>query len=176
MLRYNRPMPKAIGQAERLEAERRHAPQPLAHVIDQRYRLQPADLPPGGLQAEVLRVTKQGVEAVIPMLHLRGVARPLLLDDVNVQRMTALAGSPLHENWTGVPVALRVENEPVGPVIRLFSPDATKAENTRAGAASARRSQLRAALVLLLVLAVAFGAVYMVENWVMVLSLLDIQF
>lgn len=176
MLRYNRPMPKAIGQAERLDAERKHAPQPSAHVVEQRYRLQPADLPPGGLQAEVMRVTKQGVEAVIPVMHLRTVSRPLLLDDANVRRMTALAGSPLHEDWIGIPVALRVENEAAGPAIRLFSPDAARAENARASGAPAWRGQLRAALVLLLVLAVAFGAVFAVENWKMVLNQLGIPF
>ena len=41
-------MPKAMHQADRLDAERKHAPPASPRVVEQRYRLQPADLPAAG--------------------------------------------------------------------------------------------------------------------------------
>jgi hypothetical protein len=164
-------MPKATHQADRLDAERQHAPQPPARVVEERYRLQPADLPPAGLGGEVTRVTRQGVEAITPVLHLRGAPKPLLLDGENMRRMSAVAGSPLHADWVGASVALRSMTEDGHQVIRIFAVDADTAE----APAAARRpagSQWRAALFLLLELLLAFGAVYLVENWSLVAGLL----
>jgi hypothetical protein len=118
-MRYNAPMPKATQQAQRLDTERKHAASPPARVVEQRYRLQPADLPTTGLQGAVTRITRQGVETVTPVLHLRGAPRPLLLDDENVRRMVAVAGSPLQGDWVGVTVLLRVDNCGRDPAIRI---------------------------------------------------------
>ncbi|MBP8293363.1 MAG: hypothetical protein KAX65_11360, partial [Caldilineaceae bacterium] len=82
-------MPKATHQADRLDAERKHAPPASPRVVEQRYRLQPADLPAAGLTAEVTHVSRQGVETVTPVLHLRGAPKPLLLDEENIRRMIA---------------------------------------------------------------------------------------
>ena len=167
-MRYNAPMPKATQQAQRLDTERKHAAAAPARVVEQRYRLQPADLPATGLQAEVTRITRQGVEAVTPVLHLRGAPRPLLLDEENVRRMAAVAGSPLQGDWIGVTVMLRVDNTAGTPTIRIDAPDAAVATSALRPPAS----QWRAALLLLAVLALAFGAVYLVENWTLILGFL----
>ena len=159
-------MPKATHQANRLDAERKHAPPAPARVVEQRYRLQPADLPAAGLETSVTTVTRQGVEAVTPVLHLRDVARPFLLDGENIQRMAAIAGSPLATDWTGAAVALRVVDEDGRQVIRIFAPGAGSAMRTPTRRPHGGR--WRALLLLLLVLLLAFGAVYLVENWALV--------
>ena len=159
-------MPKATHQANRLDAERKHAPPAPARVVEQRYRLQPADLPAAGLETSVTTVTRQGVEAVTPVLHLRDVARPFLLDGENTQRVTAIAGSPLATDWTGVALALRVVDEDGRQMIRIFTPDASSV--TRAPTRRAPGARWRRLLFLLLVLLLAFGAVYLVENWALV--------
>jgi hypothetical protein len=169
-MRYNTPMPKATQQSQRLDTERKHAASPPARVVEQRYRLQPADLPTTGLQGAVTRITRQGVETVTPVLHLRGAPRPLLMDDENIHRMVAVAGSPLHSDWVGVTVLLRVETVAGIPAIRICAPDAAPA--TSALRLRPPLRQWRAALLLLAVVTLAFGAVYLVENWTLVLSYL----
>lgn len=161
---YNGRMAKTTSQAARLEAEHKHAPypSPAARVVETRYRLQPGDLPAAGLQATVKQVTRQGVEQVTPVLHLDGAPRPLLLDDENVRRMSALAGSPLHEDWLGVALTLVAASEEGEQVIRIYGAGASPAP---ARPLRAPRGQWRAALLLLLLLGLAFGAVYLVENW-----------
>jgi hypothetical protein len=167
-MRYNASMPKATQQAQRLDTERKHASAPPARVVEQRYRLQPGDLPATGLQAEVTRITRQGVETVMPVLQLRGAPRPLLLDEENVRRMVAVAGSPLQGDWIGVTIMLRVDNTAETPTIRIDAPDAVVATSAPRPPAS----QWRAALLLLAVLALAFGAVYLVENWTLIVDYL----
>ncbi len=164
-------MPKATQQADRLDAERKHAPPASPRVVEQRYRLQPADLPAAGLATSVTTVTRQGVEAVTPVLHLRGVTKPFLLDGENIRRMTAVAGSPLPTAWTGKAVALRIVSEAGQPVIRIFGPDTSGAETLPTRRAPG--GHWRAALLLLLVLLLAFGAVYLVENWGLVAGFFD---
>ena len=165
-------MPKATHQADRLDAERKHAPPPSPRVVEQRYRLQPADLPAAGLTAEVTHVSRQGVETVMPVLHLRGAPKPLLLDEENIRRMIAVAGSPLPAAWTGRAVALRIVGEAGQPVIRIFGPDASGADTVQPRRAPG--GTWRAALLLLLVLLLAFGAIYLVENWGLVAGLLNL--
>ena len=170
-------MPKATHQADRLDAERKHAPPASPRVVEQRYRLQPADLPAAGLTAEVTHVSRQGVETVTPVLHLRGAPKPLLLDKENIRRMIAVAGSPLPAAWTGRAVALRIVGEAGQPVIRIFGPDASGADTGGADTVQPRRAPggtRRAALLLLLVLLLAFGAIYLVENWGLVAGLLNL--
>ena len=167
-------MPKATQQANRLDAERKQAPPAPARVVEQRYRLQPADLPAAGLESNVTTVTRQGVEAVTPVLHLRDVAKPFLLDAENTQRMTAIAGSPLATDWTGVAVALRAVAEDGRQVIRLFAPGAASAQQPPTRRTHGGR--WRTLLLLLLVLLLAFGAVYLVENWALVARQFGIPF
>lgn len=165
-------MPKATHQADRLDAERKHAPPASPRVVEQRYRLQPADLPAAGLTAEVTHVSRQGVETVTPVLHLRGAPKPLLLDEENIRRMIAVAGSPLPAAWTGRAVALRIVGEAGQPAIRIFGPDASGADTALPRRASG--GNWRTALLLLLVLLLAFGAIYLVENWGLVAGLLNL--
>lgn len=157
-------MAKTTSQATRLEAEHKHAPYPPApaRIVETRYRLQPADLPAAGLQATVKRVTRQGVEHVTPVLHLDGAPKPFLLDDENIRRMSALAGSPLHAAWIGVALTLVAASEEGQPAIRIFGTGAAPAPPRQPRTV---RSQWRAVLLFLLLLGLAFGAVFLVENW-----------
>lgn len=178
-------MARTVTQSERVEGERSQAvllPQP---VVDRLYRLQPADL--GGINARPHRVTvrfvgMQGIERPAPVLHFQGIAKPLILDAANVTAMAALAGSPLQRDWLGKDVVLAVvgkDNEQDIPAIRLFAPgDAAlvgfqrksiQAEHARTRSIYLRQA-MRAAVVFLVLLAVAYGVVYVIDNWAALLA------
>ena len=173
-------MARTVTQSERVEGERSQAvllPQP---VIDRLYRLQPADL--GGVNARPHRATvrfvgTQGIERPVSVLHFQGIAKPLILDAANVTAMAALAGSPLQRDWLGKDVVLAVvgkDNEENIPAIRLFAPGdpalagfqrkSVQAEHARTRSLFLRQAT-RAAVVFLVLLAVAYGVVYVIDNW-----------
>lgn len=173
-------MARTVNQSERVEGERSQAvlrPQP---VVDRLYRLQPADL--GGVHARPIAATvrfvgTQGIERPAPVLHFQGIAKPLVLEGTNVTAMALLAGSPLQRDWLGKDVVLAVvanDNEGATPAIRLFAPGdpalaglrrrSVQAERARARSLYFRQA-LRAAAVFLVLLVVAFGIVYVIDNW-----------
>ena len=192
-------MSRTISQAERIEGERQHRLGEQPSVVHRFYRLQPADL--GGIDAPprpatVRHVSAQGIEQPQPMLHLAGLTKPLLLDAVNVAALTRIAASPLQRDWVGRDVVLAVvptesstesstesgtESSTAAPlVIRLFAPDdpylnvlrrkSQAAARARATAAFVRRG-LRYASVLLVVLLLAAAALYLYQNWAMLVEL-----
>jgi hypothetical protein len=176
-------MARTISQAERIEGERQHGTAAPAPVVDRYYRLQPSDL--GGVDAPprtvvVRLVGVQGFEEPLPLLHLTGLVKPLLLDAANVAAITRIAASPLQRDWAGREVVLAVVRENGAPVIRLFAPGdpavadlrrrSQVAARTRALAARLRRA-LRYSLVLLGVTLVAAAALYLFENWATLLEL-----
>lgn len=176
-------MAHTISQARRVEGEHQHGMTVSAQVVDRYYRLQPNDL--GGPDspprlATVRLVGVQGVEDPLPVLHLAGIAKPLLLDAANVAAITRIAASPLQRDWTGRAVALAVVREGGAPVIRLHAPgDPVVADLRRKSQAAARaraaaaalRGALRYSLVLVALLLLAGAAFYLFENWAMLLEL-----
>ena len=170
-------MARTVNQSERVEGERSQAvlqPQP---VVDRLYRLQPADL--GGIHARPLRATvrfvgTQGIELPAPVLHFQGIAKPLVLDAANVTAMAALAGSPLQRDWLGTDLVLAVVVESGTPAIRLFGPGdpalaGLQRKSVQVERAKTRslylRQAMRAAGVFLVLIAAAFGVVYVIDNW-----------
>ena len=94
-------MSESRWQPGRFVAEKEHSTQPPADVVNQRYRLQPADLPSGRVVTVVRAVTVQGLDATTPLLHGEHLPRPLVLDQANVAALTQLAGSRLFADWVG---------------------------------------------------------------------------
>lgn len=176
-------MAHTVSQARRVEGERQHGTAAPAQVIDHYYRLQPRDL--GGLHAlprpaNVRLVGVQGVEEPLPVLHLAGIPKPLLLDATNMAALTRIAASPLQRDWVGREVVLAVVPENGAPVIRLFaSGDPTVADLRRKSQSAARaqalaaglRRTLRYTLLLLALVLLAATALYLFENWAMLLEL-----
>lgn len=176
-------MSRTVSQAKRIEGERQHGMAPPVAVVERYYRLQPADL--GGPDAPprtatVRLVGAQGVEQPVPVLHLTGIAKPLLLDAANVSALTRIAASPLQRDWIGREVALAVVREESASVIRLLAPGdpevtalrrkSQRAERARVAALGLRR-MVRFAFALLVFLLLAAAGLYLVQNWAALLEL-----
>ena len=144
----------------------------ISAVVDERYRLLPADLNGRARQVMIKAVTFEGVEQFTPLLHFEGVARPLALDPEQRIAMAQLARSTLTADWVGVALVLRPVRANEGDTIALLPLDATGGQRVSAaggwaspGAAQPEtRRSWRPLLLLLALLALAFAAAYLVEN------------
>lgn len=175
-------MARTVSQAERIEGERQHGTA-VAPVVDRYYRLQPQDL--GGIYAPpriacVRHVGVQGVERPQSILHLAGMAKPLLLDAHNVAVLTRLAASPLQRDWVGREVALAVVPEDGALALRLFAPDDPQLRVLRHKSRTAKRARhtavlvrqvMRSALILLILVAAGGAVFYLYENWGMLVEM-----
>ena len=175
-------MARTVSQADRIEGERQHGTA-IAPVVDRYYRLQPVDL--GAIYAEprlavVRQVGAQGFEQPQPILHLTGIAKPLLVDAHNAAALARICGSPLQRDWVGREVALAVVTEGNALAIRLFAPGDPQLESLRRKSRAAVRSRttalwlrqaLRYTMLVLSLLVVGFVALYLVENWSMLTEL-----
>jgi hypothetical protein len=165
-----------------MEGERSQAVEGRQPVVDRLYRLQPADL--GGLHARprdaVVRfVGMQGVEHPTPVLHFEGIAKPLLLDGPNIAAITRITGSPLPRDWLRKVVVLAVVDEGQGLIVRLYPPGAPVLAKLHRRSVQAERAQarrlylrqaLRAALLFAGLGAIAFLAIFLIENWAALLA------
>jgi hypothetical protein len=138
-------------------------------VVDERYRLLPADLNGRPRQVMIKAVTFEGVEQFTPLLHFEGVARPLALDPAQRIDMAALAHSTLTADWVGVALVICPVRGDEGETIALLPLDAGGRRAPEPGWTPRRdvpgpRRSLRPVLLLLALLALAFAAAYLVEN------------
>lgn len=175
-------MARTVSQADRIEGERQHNTA-IAPVVDRYYRLQPVDL--GGLYAEpriavVRHVGAQGFEQPQPILHLAGIGKPLLLDATNVAALAEITASPLQRDWIGCEVAIAVVTENGALAIRLYSPTNPELKSLRRRSRDAVRARTaslwlrkltRYALLVLSLLLVGGVALYLFENWDMLMEL-----
>jgi hypothetical protein len=176
-------MARTETQSGRMEGEHRQAVETRLPVVDRLYRLQPADL--GGMHARphsvVVRfVGSQGVERPVPVMHFEGVAKPLMLDAVNVAAIVRIAGSSLPRDWLRTEVVLAVVVEDGLPCIRLLAPGdpmlgalrrkSAAVERTRAFRLYLRQA-LRAALAFGSLAAILLLAVFLIENWAALLAM-----
>jgi hypothetical protein len=170
-------MARTFTQVERVDGERNQAAEKLIPVVDRLYRLQPADL--GGVHSRPRTVTvrfvgAQGIERPAPVLHFEGIAKPLVLDGLNVSAMARLAGSPLQRDWLGQKAVLAVVVEEGVASIRMFSPDDPALAGLRRKGIQAERSRvrnqyarqaLRVAVTFLGLIAAGYVAIYLIANW-----------
>ncbi len=135
-------------------------------IVDNRYRLTPADLNGRPRQVVVKAVTMEGVETMTPVLHFEGVARPLTLGLAQRTDMALIARSTLTTDWVGVSLVLRPVKAEGQDVIALQSIDASRAPSYSAWKPrrDAPTRSVRGAFLLALMVIVAFVGVYLVEN------------
>jgi hypothetical protein len=135
-------------------------------IVDNRYRLTSADLNGRPRQVVVKAVTMEGVEIMTPVLHFEGVARPLALGLAQRTDMALIARSTLTTDWVGVSLVLLPSKADGQEIISLQSIDARRA--TPYSAWKPRQDKptrsLRGALVLVLLVVIAFLGVYVVES------------
>jgi len=165
------------SQAQRLAAE---AAQPQTYargerseIITSAYRMQPADLPAGEYLGTIHGVTTQGVEALTPLAHIEGLAKPLALAPEDVAVLVRLSGSPFASDWVGRKVELRVVRVDGQRVVRLYVPGSAALPVDQPPKPAPRRRGLRTALGFVVILALALLAVYLVEQGPALWSLLQ---
>lgn len=123
-------MANKAAQAQRLDAEMRHAPSAKeitgrATSVIRRYRLQPDDLPTGRHIGQIHSINTQGVESLTPLVYISGLTKPLALSGADVQTLVRISNSPFSTDWIGHTVevhAVRIDNT---RVLRLAAPGAT---------------------------------------------------
>ncbi len=136
-------------------------------VVDQKYRLQAHDLGGKQVTATVSNVTLQGLERVQPVLHFRRLEKRMVLDDAQSDAMARITGQAVLEAWIGARVTLSPATDEAGQGVIHIAPAQENARETVALPAPPRQApQLswRQPLLLVMLLGLAFAAVYLVEN------------
>lgn len=166
-------MSRTLSQAERVAAERSLQQYIEPNLAERQFRLQAADfadMPAGGHTLVVRAVGTQGVERLAPVLHFEGLAKPLVLDPVDVTAMARLTGSPLWSDWMGKAIPLHIAYEDGQRHVRIGHPTPAQRAAVLADPerlAKARRAiwrRVRVALMIALLVVLAIVAVYLVEN------------
>ncbi len=165
------------SQAQRLAAEAAQ-PQPYARgtrggSITGAYRMQPDDLPGGRYLGTIHGVITQGVEALTPLAHIAGLARPLALAPEDVDALVRLSGSPFASDWVGRKVEVRAVRIDGQRVVRLYAPGAAALPVDQPVRPAPPRRGLRTALGFILILALGLLGVYLVEQGPALWSLLQ---
>ena len=78
---------------------------PYSRAVEERYRLQPADLD-GPVEVTITNVTLQGLETVQPVLHFDSLHKWLTLDDIQSDEMARATGSAVFQDWLGRRIVL----------------------------------------------------------------------
>jgi hypothetical protein len=136
----------------------------ISPVIDEHYRLRPADVGRSGVHVTVQNVSWQGVEQLQPLLHLREFPqRRLLLNQQQVQSMIEIVGSALAQDWIGHRLLLIAEYDDGELVITI------RLAASASAAITPWRSPLHLhetgrTMLLLLLLALLFAFVFFLDQ------------
>ena len=168
-------------QAQRIAAEaaqmRGDEHKARGHVAVAAYRLQANDLPEGFTTAKIHAITAQGVEALTPLAHMEGIAKPLALDAEDVNTLMRMSGSPFTADWIGRTVEVRTVRRNGPHVLRPYAPGAPPPPVVQPAPPAPRRRGLRSAVGFVLILGLALLAVYLVEQgpalWTLLQDLLS---
>ena len=88
-------------------------------IVDQRYRLTPADLQGRSAVVTIMNVTLQGVEELHPVLHFDTIRKPLVLDPRQCDDVAHLTRSTIMQEWIGARLLLMPRLGDAGPTIEL---------------------------------------------------------
>jgi hypothetical protein len=123
-----------------------------SHIVDERYRLQAADLGSGPVRVLISGVSFQGVEELAPVLHFRGpVRKRLVLNATQRRELIALTHSSLCSDWVGRQVELRPIRSNQQAAITILAPTRPQARLIEADEVG-RQGYLPVRTVLLLLL------------------------
>ena len=118
----------------------------ISEIVDQEYRLQPADVAGRPRRLVIANVSYQGVEQLAPVLHFEGMTKRLVLSADSVRDLVNLPGTPIFSNWIGITVVLetsRVDGvDTIGIVAAENSPYAQHAVSVRPAYSRANRLTL----------------------------------
>lgn len=134
-------------------------------VVDQRYRLQAADL--GGAPQRVLirAISFQGLEELTPVLHFDGLAtKHLALSSVQRQELSRVMHSSLCSDWVGRPVELRLGQVDGEPTVRLITPTPPRVLHERVTHIRARGRSLSTSWWMVLVLLLVLASLLLLER------------
>jgi hypothetical protein len=134
-----------------------------APIVDERYRLQPADLAGSAQRVLIQQVSFQGLEEMTPVLHFAGpLDKPLALNASQRRELIDLLHSSLCDDWLGQAIELRPARRSVGPEIQIVVPSRSSLGHTPV---RRRRSfSIGPSLWALLLLVAALAAVYWLER------------
>ena len=134
-------------------------------VVDQRYRLQPADLAGSQQRAVIRQVSFQGLEEMTPVLHLAGpLTKRLTLDADQRRELIATLRSSLCDDWIGQPIELRPGQRDAAPAILIASPTTPHRVREPVARLRTRTVALWPSLWALLLLAAALVALFWLER------------
>ena len=137
-------------------------PMSLSPIVDQRYRLAPTDVG-NGRRVTICNVSLQGVEASRPVLHLAEFpTKRLVLERTHCQALTRLVGSALFTDWVGYQIDLHVTMDEPCPLIVIGSSPPQR--HRRAGRKLGNVRGRGLSIVLIVIVILAFVAVYLLEN------------
>ena len=131
----------------------------ISPVIDARHRLQPHDL---GRQEQVVtirNVSRQGLERLAPLLHLREIRdKRLLLDPIQCQELAEITGTTNQADWIGRQVLLVVQSDRDQLRIHLLLPHSSGAKMRLTSMANRMPDTMRTSLLLFMLLCLLFLA------------------
>jgi len=139
----------------------------LSPIIDDRYRLKPADIGRAILRVTIRNVSLQGVETLCPVLHLGEFPnKRLVIDSTQCQVLIRLTGSPLFTDWIGQQIDLKTITDEGQAKITVSAPQAEKWlwPSAPSPARATPRHQLGPSLLLLSLLLLIFSAAYALDN------------
>ena len=139
----------------------------LSPIIDEHYRLKPADIGRALLRVTIKNVSLQGVEQLRPVLHLGEFPnKRLVIDRTQCQVLIRLTGSPLFVDWIGQEIDLKMSIHEGQTDITISAPQAENrlwhpAQSPKRATA---RHQLGPSLLLFSVILLIFSAAYALDN------------
>lgn len=137
-----------------------------SRVVDQRYRLQAQDLGATSVVVTICNVSYQGLEQLTPLLHFDGYPGKIFApDQQQCSDLVRLTHSKLCSEWVGHTILLRTTQQ-YGVKTLVIDAPLTAAVTTTPGLSSstARWGAAGSTLLLLVILAVALGAAYLLEH------------
>lgn len=142
-----------------------------APVVDERYRLQPADLQGLPLRTVIHKVTYQGLEQLTPVLHFAdlplghlALVKHLALDAAQCRELIRLTRSSFCGDWVGQTVELRVTSVAGKPTINLATPTPPAVVRERLLRVHTPLMLNGHTLLLITLLVLVFVALFLFEN------------
>ena len=139
----------------------------ISPVIDDGYRLKPADVGRATMRVTINNVSLQGVEELSPVLHLvEFPTKRLVIDGAQGQVLMQLTGSPLLTDWIGQQIDLKTSTDEGESTILIQAPQAESWpwKQTSPPKHESDPGNRWTSLLLLVVLIVIFGAAYALDN------------
>lgn len=146
----------------------------LSPIVDERYRLKPADVGPT-TRVTIKNVSLQGVEQLRPVLHLAEFpTKRLVIDSTQCEALIRLIGSPFLTDWIGHQVDLTTitAEEQTRIMIGASSPARWPWQQAGALVQANNHQPIWTSILLLIVLLLIFSAAYALDNGDMIGALI----